>query len=274
MERGKKSYYSLVFFIFLSILFLFCDLRGLFFSVKSLVSRGTVPIQLGLYGFKSRIVIPIDKFWVRDQDSQLSVLLDEKQALIARVGSLKSVEEENTNLRRLLGSGVASNWLFEILQVVGQGGDSLFAINKSGTDFVKPGMVVISNNRVEAQKGGVYVGRVKHNNLLRIEVMLPSDPASKVPVYLRDRVDYSRRVASGLVVGRGGRFIIDQVLREENLNSGDLIYTLGDEFTPPDLLIGAVGRVLSVREGAWQQAEIVEDDSYKKMINLFVVYKF
>ena len=265
MRSSSKTGYFVGLYFLVSLLLIFLDSRKFLKPVHNLVGGFTTPVTSSLFNFRRVLVSPLTSvFSVGDLEKE-NVSLRERnvqlEGIIAQIGALK---EENEHMRRLLAAGLPPSMLFSPARVVSVSGGSLFLTSEK----VQEGLNVITS-----QDKGVFLGRVRGVYGGRGEVALPVSVDSKIPAIVRDK-DTGDRRASGLVLGKGGRAIVDQVFTGETLKEGGLILTSGDQGVPPELLVGFVGEILPVKEGAFRQAEIVLPVDYYKLTNVFLVTKY
>lgn len=183
---------------------------------------------------------------------------------------LATCEEENRQMRRLLGAPLPAGWQFVPARVLGTGQG--LRIGAGAGDGVKTGMMVVSQN--------VLVGRVKEAGEISAAVERPEDPGVKIPVVVKRPAGGEGEAlqATGGVIGQGllfaqdGVFAVEQILQEEDVRTGDLVLTSGEAGWLPDLVFGVVEEV------AGREAELYKSAQVKKLAGddlqvVFVVKK-
>lgn len=190
--------------------------------------------------------------------------------LYSEAANVRALEEENMESRRLLGSNLPGSWKFNAGKVIWALGDSLYI---TADPLPEPGVTVIYTQDTGQVPIGVYVGRVNSNVGGEREVILPTNQNSKIPAIVRDAKTRDRR-AGGILLGRGGAVILDQVLTGESLNVGDLVLTSGEAGVPPELLVGFIESVLDSKNTAVRQAEVKLAVEPKTLEYVFFVTKY
>lgn len=272
MLQTNRLNLGVVVYLFLSLAVLFLDSRGIIAPIRNLAQNFILPAQSSLSSFGQFLSSPVLLFRSKkDLEQRVRDLEGENAVLASKVGEVASLREENARMLRLLGSGLPTSWEYFSGRVVSKVGESLTV---STQEEGRVGETAISvDDNPEGVRGGVYVGRAIGVDGRKIYVALPQKEGVSIPVIVRDPQSGERH-ASGLTVGRGGSIILDQVLTNEIVREGDLILTVGDGVQPPDLLVGYVGRVLPLRDGAWQQAEVRAPLDYGRVNLVFFVKKF
>ncbi len=231
------------------------------------VDRGlialTTPLQQGLtWLIDSGVGVVrgyIDLRQVRQENDTLRL---ENLQLRAAVQALGEARGENGRLRQLLGYAetapgpeipalvVGVNPVAKLLSV---------RISRGENDGVQRGMSVVTPDGI--------VGQVVRSTGGYADVALVSDPQSRVAV----RVQRSR--ARGTAVGGGnGPLKLENMLRTEDVEDGDLIITSGtDGIYPPGLVVGRVTGLEKKEHGMFQRADIVPAVDTTKLEEILVV---
>lgn len=232
------------------------------------VQVGTTPVQSWLYRGKLGILGPLETFRDIGRGKQTQEELQKRNAFLeSQIAQMGELRLENDRLRGLVGSPLPGTWFFTPEKVILVQTDSI-SITASSETKGKPVVVIDEKNQQ-----GIFLGHIDRLVGKRADISLPTQANIKITAAVKDR-DTGEKRASGVVEGKGGRAIIDQVLTGETLKEGDLIVTTGDAQTPPGLLIGYVGKILQVREGTFAQAEIEVPVVYSSLDSLFVITKF
>lgn len=261
-----NSLYLFVFNLLLSLLIIFADNRGFLAGFRQFVQGFTTPVESQLFRARAALLAPFSNFSSGgEKDRRIKELEKENTRLLVQVSQLKAVEEENAKARRLLGATLPPSWRFEPARVVSVFADSIFLVSDAK---VEAGMPVVTSE----DKSGVFVGRVKDIVGKRAVVTLPTNDEVRVGVRVMGRESRERH-GTGIVVGKGGKLALEQVLASETLEEGDLVLTAGDENLPPELLVGYVTRVSDVK-GAFKEAEVNPAVIPEKLDFVFLVTKF
>lgn len=201
----------------------------------------------------------IDLRRVRQENDALRL---ENLRLKAAVQALGETREENARLRQLLGYAetvpgpeiparvVGVNPVAKLLSV---------RISRGESDGVVRGMSVVTPEGI--------VGQVVRSTGSYADVALVTDPQSRVAV----RVQRSR--ARGTAVGGGdGPLKLENLLRTEDLEEGDLIITSGtDGVYPPGLVVGRVTNLEKKEHGMFQRADILPAVDTTRLEEVLVV---
>jgi rod shape-determining protein MreC len=250
--KSNRAYLTYLYFLF-SILLIFLESQNVLRLIHVIPQATTIPIRGWLYQIRLNSLSPLGSLTtINEEIKQLRELQIKNASLQAEIASFQSLKEENTQMRRLLDTGMPATWKFSPARVVAVYEDSAYLVGETNTTV---GMPVIISTDTQGKKYGVLVGKVKGLVGNQTKVDLITNSASKTPVVVRDVQTLDRR-ASGILQGRGDKAIIEQVLATEDLKEGDLVVTSGDGGLPPDLLIGSVGRVLTGSNATLKQAEV------------------
>jgi len=208
----------------------------------------TAPVQRGLIavidGVKAVVFGYIDLRGVRERNEVLSA---ENLQLRAALRALGETRAENERLRSLLGYAEVVPGPELPARVVGVNPVSKLLsvrINRGEDEGVFRGMSVVTPDGI--------VGQVVRATGGWADVALVTDPESRVAV----RVQSSR--ARGTAAGTGkGPLRLENMLRTEDVQEGDLIITSGtDGVYPPGLVVGRVTRLEKKEHGMFLGGEV------------------
>ena len=174
-----------------------------------------------------------------------------------------NLKKENGDLRRLLGAPLPSNWHFLPAQVIGSD-NGILLLDKGKSDNVLVGQAVVFDN--------FMVGKIVEigENISRLQT--PTNADFKIAAVVKSPKS-DDLAARGLVLVRGGRLILDQVLMEEKIAVGDIVMTALDRNIPADIPIGTITN-LSQPSSVFQKAEIEPMVVSSQLKNVFlVIYK-
>lgn len=269
----SNSLYLFIFYFLFSSLIVFTDKRGFLADppagragFRGLVQGFTTPVESQLFRARVALFAPFSVFSsTSEKDKRIQELEKENAQLLAQVTALRAVEEENARARHLLGATLPSSWHFEPARVTSVFADRMFLVSDAKPEL---GMPVITSE----DKSGVLVGQVGEIVGKKAVVTLPTNEQLKIAVRVRDR-ETGERQGSGIVVGRGGKLLLEQVLTSEIVEEGDLAVTAGDENLPPELLVGYITRAWETK-GAFKEAEVKMAIQPEKLDFVFLVTKF
>jgi rod shape-determining protein MreC len=223
----------------------------------------TSPVQQGLNWIIDGVVGSVhgyvDLRGVRQENDALRL---ENMQLRAAVQALGEARSENERLRQLLAYAekvpgaeiparvVGVNPVAKLLPVRISGGEN---------QGVFQGMSVVTPDGI--------VGQVIRTTGNYADVALVMDPQSRVGV----RVQRSR--ARGTAAGSGrGPLKLENMLRTEDVENGDLIITAGtDGVYPPGLVVGRVANLEKKEHGMFQRADILPAVDTTKLEEVLVV---
>src|SRR3972149_5374096 len=204
----------------------------------------TLPLQEAFYrGFKS-----IDNTFstlvqiggLRKTNAELKI---ENAVLKAENLLLKSLEKENESLRKQLGTPASELKILAAAHPVGKGifgTRSVLEIDKGERDTVKEGELFVFQN--------ILLGKVVNVTSRLSSVQLLSDPDMKIPVVTSGG-------AEGISEGEfGSRVSLTNVVQEEKLSEGELVYTSGKGSYPRGLVVGQIEKVNKVEKELFQKA--------------------
>jgi rod shape-determining protein MreC len=223
----------------------------------------TSPLQSGLNwvidGVVGGVHHYVDLRGVRQQNDALRL---ENLALRAAVQALGEARGENERLKQLLAYAQAAPGPEIPARVVGVNPVARLLsvrISSGERQGVFQGMSVVTPDGI--------VGQVIRTTGGYADVALVMDPQSRVGV----RVQRSR--ARGTAAGAGGGPLkLENMLRTEDVEDGDLIITSGtDGVYPPGLVVGRVANLEKKEHGMFQRADILPAVDTTKLEEVLVV---
>ena len=197
---------------------------------------------------------------VRQKNSELAL---ENSQLRAEVNSLREAAAENVRLRREVGYVEGSPEKEIAARIIGVNPVSTFLslrINRGEDDGVRAGMPVVTADGL--------IGRVKRATGAYADVELVTDQTSKVAALVqRSRV---RATATG--AGGARPLALDNVLRTDDVEEGDLVITSGtDGVFPKGLVVGRVTAVQRKATGTLLSAGIIPAVDVSRLEEVLVV---
>jgi rod shape-determining protein MreC len=197
---------------------------------------------------------------VRDENNTLQA---ENQQLRAKVNQLEEARAENERLKRMLGyvqNGSGSQIPARVVGVNPVAAPLSLRIDRGESDGVHRGMPVVTPDGI--------VGHIHRVSGGYSDVVLITDPNSKIGV--RAQRSRARATASG---GGGNQTLrLENALRTEDLEEGDLIITSGtDGVYPPGLVVGRITTIQRKSYGMFQAAEIIPAVDIARIEEVLVV---
>ncbi|MBI2022122.1 rod shape-determining protein MreC [Candidatus Daviesbacteria bacterium] len=231
--------------VFVSILIIIVDSLGFFNYPKSLLQQVTIPIQYGLYKTYLSVSRQFEFIILARRASQENKALTEQ---------LAQVLSENAQLRKKLAETESflqqqktlDPQTFNLIATRPIGINRYMLLDKGSEDGIILNQTVIYKDN--------YLGEIKEVSPKKSKVQLPSDPDSKVAVFVAD----ANGKAKGILVGLfGSDMLIDKVLHQEPLSKNDLVYTEGTEGKMPrGLIVGQISEVLQKENEVFKQAKV------------------
>lgn len=244
----------------ISLLLFAADFYNLTTVPKSIVQFVTTPIQYGIYstginfGRQFDFII-ISKNAAAENNllkSKISEIISENAVLKKRISELEGMVEQENSL---------SPQTFSLIPArpIGLNESRYLLIDKGSTDGFKLNQPVLFKDN--------YIGKIISLSPRQSKVLLPSDPRSKIAVF----VSNEEGRAKGILIGQfGSESLIDKILHEEPIKVGDIVYSEGTEGSlPRGLVLGKVSEVLEAPNEVFKQAKI---QPIIDITNLDIVY--
>ncbi|HMP90592.1 MAG TPA: rod shape-determining protein MreC [Kiritimatiellia bacterium] len=187
--------------------------------------------------------------------------------LMAERNQLRMLEQENAQLRRLLGMVPAphTEWIAaEVLARSRDGWWQIIRLNKGSSHGISENLAVVSIDGL--------VGKTVAVSRNTTDVLLLSDPSCRVAARL------IRSGSFGIVSGRGpswqGQVFcrMEFIHKNDEIRAGDEVVTsgLGGVF-PPNIPIGYVDRVYTDPSGLFQRADVITRADLSSLRYVFVM---
>ncbi|TSC88634.1 MAG: hypothetical protein G01um10145_801 [Microgenomates group bacterium Gr01-1014_5] len=273
MRTNSSKTYLLVLYFFIAGTFLFLDSRQLLGFIHTSGQKISDPARKQLIETKKNFKSFFAWGETKNLEEKIVTLNAEKAELLSRLANYKAIEDENKQMRRLLDSGLPKSWKFTPAQVISRVGDAVFLTSNTEPAFGTVVIAAVANADKQREKAGVYVGKTEERVGNQIKTILATETNSKIPVIVRDKNSFDQR-ASGILEGRGGRVVLEQVLSRETINEGDLVLTSGEVNFPGELLLGSITKVLASNNSALQQAEVKTAIDLSGLTHVFFITKY
>lgn len=249
-------------------------------TIRQPVEQITVPVKEFIWQQSTKITNQFRwlAFWYQgDQELQkLRRSYQEQAALIAKIGEL---ENENANLRKLMGADLPGNWKFAPAKVIGRDNYEIY-INQGEKHGIQTGMMAILPPIGESNLG-ILIGKVSQTLPGQSQITTVMAPNTRVPVMIRDKQTY-QQVAEGLLFQENNQLSIKKLLPDEKIQTGDLVITKGEAGLPrqggteagwlPDIPIGIISEVIfELENDLYQQANITWLAAGETLDRVFVV---
>lgn len=212
---------------------------------KGAVQFVVSPIQYGLYQSYLKASHQYDYIVNAREASQKNKALTEQLAVVL---------SENASLRRKLAE--AQGFLAQEKSLDAQtypmvaarpiGFDRFLTISKGTHDGISVGQPVVYKDNLIGQISGVSTNVS--------QVMLISDPDSKIGAFVSNEQGRAKGILSGQF---GSDLLLDKVLHQESVQTGDLVYSDGAEGKfPRGLILGQVEKVADRENEIFKQASV------------------
>lgn len=232
-------------FLLISTTLIFTDRFGLLDIPKSIIQTVTVPIQFGLYRLSVDTSRQLEFMIMARRASQENKALNEQ---------LAQVLSENADLRRRLAEvegflqqqNTLSPKEYNLIPARPIGTGRYLLLDKGASDGIRINQTVIFKDN--------YIGQVKYVSPHRAQVMLASDPDSKLASFAANKDGQAKGILNGEF---GSDIIMDKILHKEPVAPGDLVYSEGTgSQTPRGLILGRVSEVMSNDNEVFKQAKV------------------
>ncbi|MBI2329922.1 rod shape-determining protein MreC [Candidatus Daviesbacteria bacterium] len=246
--------------IFLSLVILFLDTINLLNLPKKLMFYITNPVSFGIYNTSRNVSRQF--YFV----FQARFAAQENKALKEQIGKLLS---ENAELRKKIGevSAMLSQEkhldpnTYNLLPVRPIGLSRYLKIDQGSEAGIKVGQAVVSEDN--------FIGKVVSVSPSAANIQLLTDPDFKVAAFSQNKEGR----AKGVLAGRFGTdLILDKILHEEKIATGDLVYSEGlEEFLPRGLVLGKVTEVMERENEVFKQAKVTHVFDIRDLELVFVI---
>lgn len=260
MEKVLPDVKVFLILISLSLVIFFVDTAKFLSFPKQLAFYITNPISFGIYNTSQRLGNQFYFLFLTRKAGQ------ENKALKEQVGQLLS---ENANLRKKVAETESllsqekhlDPSTYNLLPARPIGLSRYLKIDKGSNSGIKVGQAVVFEDN--------YVGKVFTVSSTASSIQLLEDPDSKVAAFSQN----TEGKAKGVLLGQfGTEVLLDKILHEEKISSGDLVYSEGTEgFLPRGLILGRVSKVMERENEVFKQAKVQPIFDIRDLELVFVI---
>lgn len=233
--------------IFISIFLFAADFLKLLNFPKSIIQVVTVPIQYGVYNTGLRVAKQFEFIFLARHAAK------ENKALTYQLADVLS---ENARLRREL--SLAQGFLaqqnslspqtFKLVaaKIIGVDKSRYLLIDKGLDDNLTIDQSVVYKDN--------YIGKIVKISPRTSQVLLSSDPDSKISAFVSNKDGKAKGILSGQF---GSDMLLDKILHSEPLAQKDLVYSEGTEGNlPRGLILGSVTEIIDRPNEIFKQAKV------------------
>ena len=240
----------LPFLLAVIVLLILLHITGIIRPVENFFISLLSPVQKTFYQLATKINVALKK----DINLDNTIIENEKlkRELIDALrenNELRSLKDENKNLREILDFKESENYNLIIANITGRSIDytsNQLIIDKGKNDGIKSGFPVIS-------PGGVLIGKISNTEDNFAFIQLLTDKKSKLSVKINNDQNTRGLVESELGISLKMNYILQNMPIAEN----DTVVTSGsDNYIPSNLLIGKVQKLYEEPNELFKQADI------------------
>ncbi len=244
----------------LSVLLLLANGMGLVKPVYSSLNAVVRPVEFWMgrvaLGIRNTFSTITSITSLKSQNSDLKI---EKAKLEAQLGKLNEIQKENESLRTQLSLRPSKKWKLEMVRLLGidhEVGAEHIIVDKGENFKVEVGDPVILGDMLIGQVSDVFEATAR--------VKLVSNRDSNIYA-----IDQNTR-AKGIIRGSLDGVVMEDILGNEKINSGDTIVTWSDKL-PGGLVIGRIKSIDKNPTSATQKAFVDVGLSFEDISYAFVV---
>lgn len=261
LEKLFKEQKLILWLIFIGLMLILTAKLGIYQPVLGVVQRVSIPLQIGFAASSQTMGNTFSAFAdianLRTRNSDLS---QELAALKVENTKLKKLETENIQLREQLAApseGLLSVAVAKRVGFGGLGSKSILLIDKGSSDSVKKGDLAVFKN--------ILLGEVIEVTPKLTSIRLLSDPSTRVPVTTASGTE-------GLLRGLfGSEMEISDVLQEDGLQKGELVFASGKNGFPTGLVVGQINKVKKIEREFFKSATVDQLLEVKNLDLIFIV---
>jgi len=251
-KRGTKLWVIIIVTLLLLVFLYFTGIIGFIFG---LFSKGTAPVQGGLYGISNIFNSFQTKKELEKNNEDLNKKLEQAALDSAQ---LKTLQAENQALRQQLKFFEEKHYNFVTTRVISSSAEettSALILNRGAKDGIKVGYPVVADD-------GILVGKIIEVKDSISTLLLLTDSLSKVAATIQNK-----DTTIGVIAGEHSISIkMEMIPQNEEVKVGDTVVTSGlQENIPAGLLIGLIDRVDATSSELFKKAYIYPLVDYHKL---------
>ena len=232
---------------------------ALIYPFERLITWVLSPFQVIAYSFgdnlAGKITVTAQK---KDFQIENEILRKKIENLEDQIVTLKNFIEENKLIEEESDYLKAKKINFQTARVIGRGPDAnanILIINKGSEGRIQNGLAVM------AEKGAL-IGKIIQVEKNQSFVLLLIDNQCRLSASLAGQSEIT-----GIVTGsHNNGLVLEYILKNNSLKSGDLIVTSGnDKAIPAGLLIGEIGEITDNKEDLFKRAEIISPANFRNL---------
>lgn len=260
MTKLIPDFKVFILLIFFSFLLFLLDTIHLLNLPKQAVFYISNPISFGIYNTSNIIGRQFYFIFAARFAAQ------ENKALKEQIGKLLS---ENATLRKSLAESQAflsqgqhlDPQKYNLLPARPVGLGRFLKIDKGSSAGIRVGQAVVYEDN--------FIGKIVSVSTNSSSIQLLTDPDSKVTAFSQNLEGH----AKGVLLGQfGTEAVMDKILHEERVSTGDLVYSEGlEEFLPRGLILGQVTQVLDRPNEVFKNAKVVPVFDVRDLELVFVI---
>ena len=256
-EKRKKTITIFLLLIIVSFLLLGLDKCGWLNWLKAFSEKIANPIRVKLHQSSSkRLQKKLNTSETVEITKKIDFLERENAGFELTLEQLKS---ENTAMRKLLGAPLPPNWQFIPASVLDVGNDGIIMVDQGSNSGLKENQIVIFENAL--------VGRIFKVDPNLSKVMLPINRDSQIQAKI-----IKTDIKGVAKLDLNHLLVLDEVLQEKLLVSGQIVVTSGkDGIYPENLLIAKIESIEKDEAQVYQKAILKPLLDYQNLETVFVV---
>lgn len=259
----KALLVDLKLFLFLALIcgtILIVDKIGFFEFPLKIVQSITIPIQYGFYKTGQNFLSQFNFiFQARSSyqenlalKKQLSEVINDKAILSKKIKETEDLVDQYNKLN-------PETYDFLPARVISSG--RFLTLDKGSSDGLKGSESVVFKDN--------YIGKIQNISPKISQVLLVTDPQSKIAVFSQGSFGRSKGIIQGQF---GSELLMDKILHQEVISKDDIVYSEGTEgLLPKGLIIGKVVEVLERPNEVFKQAKVEPVFNAVDLDNVFII---
>jgi rod shape-determining protein MreC len=225
-----------------------------------LIQTLTIPIQYGFYKTGQNTLSQFNFIFLARSSFQENVALKKQlsevindKALLSK--KLKETEELVDQYNKL------NPETYDLLPARVISSVRYLTLDKGLSDGLKGNESVVYKDN--------YIGKIQNVSPKISQVLLVTDPESKIAVFSQGESGRSKGIIQGQF---GSELLMDKILHQEVIEKNDIVYSEGTEgLLPKGLIIGRVTEVLERQNEVFKQAKVEPVFNAVDLDNVFII---